>query len=75
MISGSFAENDTEVGMFFFAQELENEPLPDVAQLDREVEIATREEKAATSGSDMRRWRERKEDLMRLKRVEQVYVR
>lgn len=55
-------------------QEVEKEPLPDVEQLSREIEAAAKAEQAATSGSERRKWQERKEDLMRLKRVEQVYV-
>jgi hypothetical protein len=55
-------------------QELEDEPLPDVAQLNAEIEAATKAENAADFESDKRKWRERREDLMRLKRVEQVYV-
>jgi hypothetical protein len=53
---------------------MENEPLPDITLIDREIEAAMKAEKAATSASDKRKWQERREDLMRLKRVEQVYV-
>ncbi|EKM80457.1 hypothetical protein AGABI1DRAFT_120468 [Agaricus bisporus var. burnettii JB137-S8] len=57
----------------FLSHEVEKEPLPDVEQLSREIEAAAKAEQAATSGSERRKWQERKEDLMRLKRVEQVY--
>jgi len=48
--------------------------LPDIAQINQEIEIAKRKEETATLESDKRKWRERREDLMRLKRVEEVYV-
>ncbi|KAF9452194.1 N1221-domain-containing protein [Macrolepiota fuliginosa MF-IS2] len=57
----------------FLSNELENEPLPDVDQLNREIEAMIKAEKEAATGTEKRKWRERKEDLMRLKRVEQVY--
>jgi len=57
------------------SQEIEGEPLPDVAQINQEIDIAKRKEETATLESDKRKWRERREDLMRLKRVEEVYVR
>jgi len=49
--------------------------LPDIAQINQEIEAAKQAEEAATLELDKRKWRERKEDLMRLKRVEEVYVR
>jgi len=55
-------------------QEIEVEPLPDIAQINQEIEIAKGKEETATLESDKRKWRERREDLMRLKRVEEVYV-
>ncbi|KAF5363950.1 hypothetical protein D9756_000807 [Leucocoprinus leucothites] len=57
----------------FLTNEMESEPLPDIVQLNREIEAAAKAEDTATSDSDKRKWRERREDLMRLKRVEQVY--
>lgn len=48
--------------------------MPDIAQINQEIEIAKRKEETATLESDKRKWRERREDLMRLKRVEEVYV-
>jgi len=55
-------------------QALEGEPLPDIAQINQEIETTKRKEETATLESDKRKWRERREDLMRLKRVEEVYV-
>ena len=51
------------------------EKLPDVALLDAKIAEA---EKAIAEGettAEKRRAMERREDLMRLKRVEQIYVR
>jgi hypothetical protein len=50
------------------------EPLPDVALLDGKIADATSSIEKAESTSDKRNAKERKEDLMRLKRVEQIYV-
>ena len=50
------------------------EPLPDLALLDRMIDEATEALEKAQTSSDKRRAKERKEDLMRLKRVEQIYV-
>ncbi|KAG5646464.1 hypothetical protein DXG03_003514 [Asterophora parasitica] len=49
------------------------EPLPDIALLDAKIEEATKALEAAESSGDRRRAKERREDLMRLKRVEQIY--
>ncbi|KDR83412.1 hypothetical protein GALMADRAFT_235517 [Galerina marginata CBS 339.88] len=58
----------------FNPEELESgEPLPDVALLDKMIEEATEAMKTAATSADKRKARERKEDLMRLKRVEQIY--
>ncbi|KXN87927.1 hypothetical protein AN958_07937 [Leucoagaricus sp. SymC.cos] len=57
----------------FLSNEMEGEPLPDMDQINREIEVATKAEKSATVESERRKWKERREDLMRLKRVEQVY--
>jgi hypothetical protein len=51
-----------------------SEPLPDIALLDAKIAEAVVAIKQAESPGDKRRARERKEDLMRLKRVEQIYV-
>lgn len=61
--SSTFNANDAE-----FA-----EPLPDLALLDTKITEATESIKVAQTGADKRKARERKEDLMRLKRVEQIY--
>ncbi|KAF4619392.1 hypothetical protein D9613_005524 [Agrocybe pediades] len=58
----------------FTADESESEePLPDLALLDKEIEEATKAMKNAKNSAEERKARERKEDLMRLKRVEQIY--
>ncbi|KAI6047109.1 hypothetical protein EDC04DRAFT_2621732 [Pisolithus marmoratus] len=49
------------------------EPLPDVALLDSKIVEAEAAVAAATTSSRERAARERKEDLMRLKRVEVIY--
>ncbi|KAI6117629.1 hypothetical protein EV401DRAFT_2057754 [Pisolithus croceorrhizus] len=49
------------------------EPLPDVALLDNKIAEAEAAIAEATTSSQERRARERKEDLMRLKRVEVIY--
>ncbi|KAI6097432.1 hypothetical protein EDD16DRAFT_1889586 [Pisolithus croceorrhizus] len=49
------------------------EPLPDVALLDNKIAEAEAAIGEATTSSQERRARERKEDLMRLKRVEVIY--
>ncbi|TFY81816.1 hypothetical protein EWM64_g2205 [Hericium alpestre] len=51
----------------------ETEALPDVAVLDVKIAEAEAALKEAQSGAEKRQWRQRKEDLMRLKRVEQIY--
>ena len=48
--------------------------MPDLALLDTKITEATESIKVAQTGADKRKARERKEDLMRLKRVEQIYV-
>ncbi|PPQ92380.1 hypothetical protein CVT25_008730 [Psilocybe cyanescens] len=58
----------------FNADESETaEPLPDLALLDQKIQEATEAMQNAQSSADKRKARERKEDLMRLKRVEQIY--
>ncbi|KAF9076476.1 hypothetical protein BDP27DRAFT_1442530 [Rhodocollybia butyracea] len=49
------------------------ESLPDLALLDAKITEATSALKNAETASEKRKWKERKEDLMRLKRVEQIY--
>ncbi|KAL0949895.1 hypothetical protein HGRIS_009925 [Hohenbuehelia grisea] len=50
-----------------------SEPLPDVALLNTKIEEADKAIREADSLSAKRKGRERREDLMRLKRVEQIY--
>ena len=50
------------------------EPLPDAALLDQKIEEATKAMEDAKTNSEKRKAKERKEDLMRLKRAEQIYV-
>ncbi|PCH41137.1 N1221-domain-containing protein [Wolfiporia cocos MD-104 SS10] len=49
------------------------ETLPDVAMLDALIAEAENAMAQAESGGDKRKLKERREDLMRLKRVEQIY--
>ncbi|KII95814.1 hypothetical protein PLICRDRAFT_98306 [Plicaturopsis crispa FD-325 SS-3] len=49
------------------------EPLPDIALLDAKIAEATAGMTAAGSSAERRKAKERKEDLMRLRRVEQIY--
>ncbi|KAF8204897.1 hypothetical protein BJ912DRAFT_1018161 [Pholiota molesta] len=49
------------------------EPLPDLALLDKMIDEATATLNKAQTSGDKRRAKERREDLMRLKRVEQIY--
>ncbi|KAF5388442.1 hypothetical protein D9615_000144 [Tricholomella constricta] len=49
------------------------EPLPDIALLDMKIAQATQALEMAESSGDKRKAKERREDLMRLKRVEQIY--
>ena len=51
------------------------EPLPDIALLDTKIAEAEAAISEAASGPLERKAKERKEDLMRLKRVEMIYVR
>lgn len=52
-----------------------SEVLPDEAILDEEIEKVNKAlDNPDASTSDKRKLRERKEDLMRLKRIEQIYV-
>jgi hypothetical protein len=48
--------------------------LPDVVLLDAKIAEVEAVIKKADSNSERRKAKERKEDLMRLKRVEQIYV-
>ncbi|KAI0324956.1 N1221-domain-containing protein [Cubamyces sp. BRFM 1775] len=49
------------------------EKLPDVAHLDAKIAEAEKNMEHAASAAERRRAKERREDLMRLKRVEQIY--
>jgi len=48
--------------------------LPDLALLEQMIEEATQAMKKADTPAEKRKAKERREDLTRLKRVEQVYV-
>lgn len=48
--------------------------MPDVALLEKKLEEATKAMETAETIAERRKAQELKEDLMRLKRVEQVYV-
>ncbi|KAG6903342.1 hypothetical protein C0995_013095 [Termitomyces sp. Mi166 len=61
--SSTFTATDPEVA----------EPLPDIALLDTKIEEAVKILETSDSSAEKRKARERKEDLMRLKRVEQIY--
>ncbi|KAG5654067.1 hypothetical protein H0H81_007793 [Sphagnurus paluster] len=61
--SSTFTSNDPEVV----------EPLPDIALLNAKIEEATKALEIAESSGDKRKLKEQREDLMRLKRVEQIY--
>jgi hypothetical protein len=50
------------------------EPLPDVALLDAKIAEVTLTMNDAQTNASRRKAKERKEDLMRLRRVEQIYV-
>ncbi|KAF7433326.1 Factor arrest protein 11 [Pleurotus ostreatus] len=49
------------------------EPLPDIAHIDAKILEATKTINEATSHSERQKAREQREDLVRLKRVEQIY--
>ncbi|KAF8639788.1 hypothetical protein AX17_001048 [Amanita inopinata Kibby_2008] len=49
------------------------EPLPDMALLEQKIAEVTKVIEQAQSNGDKRKAKEQKEDLMRLKRVEQIY--
>jgi hypothetical protein len=51
-----------------------SETLPDVSVLDGMIAEAEEMMAKAQGGAEMRRAKERKEDLLRLRRVEQIYV-
>ncbi|KAG5352526.1 hypothetical protein C0989_001839 [Termitomyces sp. Mn162] len=61
--SSTFTANDPEVA----------EPLPDIALLGVKIEESMKILETSDSSAEKRKARERKEDLMRLKRVEQIY--
>lgn len=61
--SSTFTSNDPDA----------TEPLPDIALLDEKIAEATAVLKEAETSGEKRKAKERKEDLMRLKRVEQIY--
>ena len=50
------------------------EPLPDAALLDQKIDEAIKAMEDAQTNAEKRKAKERKEDLMRLKRAEQIYV-
>lgn len=49
------------------------EPLPDIALLDAKIAEATKAMEEGETPAEKRKAKERREDLMRLKRVEQIY--
>lgn len=51
------------------------EPFPDIALLDEKIAEAAKAIEESETTSEKRKAKERREDLMRLKRVEQIYVR
>ena len=51
-----------------------SETLPDIAHLDSKIAEAEEAMAKAETSAEKRKAKERKEDLMRLKRVEQIYV-
>jgi hypothetical protein len=51
-----------------------SEPLPDIALLDAKITEADEALKKAETSSEKRRAKERRDDLLTLKRVEQIYV-
>ncbi|KAK0453809.1 hypothetical protein EV421DRAFT_1700823 [Armillaria borealis] len=57
----------------FTAKAKSAEPLPDVALLDAKIAEATEAVERAETAAERRKAKERREDLMRLKRVEQIY--
>lgn len=57
-----------------FQDEEPSDTLPDVAQLDAMIAEAEEAMNKAETTAEMRKAKERKEDLMRLKRVELIYV-
>ncbi|KAF8165029.1 hypothetical protein B0H34DRAFT_855483 [Crassisporium funariophilum] len=61
--SSTFNPDEAETG----------EPLPDLALLDQKIEEAIEAMKNAQTSAEKRKAKERKEDLMRLKRAEQIY--
>lgn len=62
--SSTFISKDPDAG----------EPLPDIALLDAKIAEATKAVEETDSPLEKRRAKERREDLMRLKRVEQIYA-
>ncbi|KAA1466295.1 hypothetical protein DENSPDRAFT_831103 [Dentipellis sp. KUC8613] len=51
----------------------DSDVLPDIAVLDAKIAEAEAALKSTPPGSERRQWKVRKEDLVRLKRVEQIY--
>ncbi|KAG6911746.1 hypothetical protein DXG01_007996 [Tephrocybe rancida] len=67
-------EDDFQSSTFSANQDPEvAEPLPDVALLDKKIEETLKTLDTAETSGEKRKAKERKEDLMRLKRVEQIY--
>lgn len=62
-------------GDCLFQDDDPSETLPDVAVLDAMIAEAEEAMAKAETTAEKRKAKERKEDLMRLKRVEQLYVR
>ncbi|KAF7331855.1 hypothetical protein MKEN_00065600 [Mycena kentingensis (nom. inval.)] len=68
------SEGPTESSTFTSSKDPDvSEPLPDIARLDARIAEATKAMHDAENPVDKRKAKERKEDLMRLKRVEHIY--
>lgn len=60
-----------------FGEEQEGETLPDLKRLEEaieEVEIAIKKAESSADRAEKKRLKERREDLMRLQRVETIYA-
>ncbi|TFK43232.1 hypothetical protein BDQ12DRAFT_674621 [Crucibulum laeve] len=67
------AEEEFRSSTFNATDPESSEPLPDIALLDEKISEAIEAMKTAETTAEKRKAKERKEDLMRLKRVEQIY--
>ncbi|KAF7353029.1 Striatin-interacting protein 1 [Mycena venus] len=67
------SEGQFESSTFIPKDQEAAEPLPDIALLDAKIAEATKAMEETENPSEKRKAKERREDLMRLKRVEQIY--